>query len=62
VDGEGPPELLRPGEVARLFRVKVKTVVSWANEGKLQTVRTVGGHRRFFADEVRELLEREDPR
>ncbi len=58
-DGRSP-ELLRPVEVARLFRVSAKTVVRWATDGKLRSVRTLGGHRRFFADDVRELLRRED--
>lgn len=56
MDGADPPELLRPAEVADLFRVQVKTVVRWANEGRLRSVRTLGGHRRFYADEVRALL------
>ncbi len=48
--------LLTPGEVAVLFRVDPKTVTRWAQAGKLSTVRTLGGHRRFHEDEVRELL------
>jgi len=48
--------LLTPGEVAVLFRVDPKTVTRWAQAGKLSTVRTLGGHRRFHEDQVRELL------
>ncbi len=48
--------LLTPGEVAVLFRVDPKTVTRWAQAGKLSTVRTLGGHRRFHEDEVRGLL------
>jgi excisionase family DNA binding protein len=48
--------LLTPGEVAALFRVDPKTVTRWAQAGKLTTVRTLGGHRRFIESEVRELL------
>ena len=48
--------LLTPGEVARLFRVDPKTVTRWAMEGKLTCIRTLGGHRRFKADEVYDLL------
>lgn len=33
--------------VADLFHVSAKTVVRWANEGKLPYVATLGGHRRF---------------
>ena len=48
--------LLTPREVATLFRVDPKTVGRWAQAGKLYAVRTLGGHRRFREDEVRELL------
>jgi excisionase family DNA binding protein len=48
--------LLTPGEVAVLFRVDPKTVTRWAQAGKLSTVRTLGGHRRFHEEEVRQLL------
>ena len=48
--------LLTPSEVAGLFRVDPDTVARWANAGKLSTVKTLGGHRRFRASEVRTLL------
>jgi excisionase family DNA binding protein len=48
--------LLAPGEVAALYRVDVKTVTRWARAGKFTTIRTPGGHRRFFADEVEAAL------
>lgn len=48
--------LLTPGEVAALFRVDPKTVTRWAQMGKLRSVRTLGGHRRYLEREVRELL------
>lgn len=51
-----PGALLTPAEVAVLFRVDPKTVTRWANAGKLQAVRTLGGHRRFYEGEVRNLL------
>ena len=49
--------LLTPAEVARLFAVDPKTVSRWAQEGKLTCVRTLGGHRRFKADEVHAFLQ-----
>jgi excisionase family DNA binding protein len=52
-----PEELLTPSEVAKLFRVDPKTVTRWAKSGKLSSIRTLGGHRRYRADEVRSLLE-----
>lgn len=56
-DGDGSPDLLTPGEVADLFGVDPKTVTRWATAGKLDAQRTLGGHRRYHADEVYELLE-----
>lgn len=50
-------ELLTPAEVAKLFRVDPKTVTRWAKSGKLSSIRTLGGHRRYRASEVRSLLE-----
>lgn len=50
--------LLTPGEVAAIFRVNPKTVTRWARSGKLHAIKTLGGHRRFRASEVRESLER----
>ncbi len=48
--------LLTTAEVAGLFRVDPKTVTRWANNGKLTSLRTLGGHRRFLESEVLKLL------
>lgn len=48
--------LLTPSEVAYLFRVDTKTVTRWASTGRLSSIRTLGGHRRFDEREVRALL------
>ena len=48
--------LLTPSEVANLFRVDPKTVTRWAKAGKLSSIRTLGGHRRYREAEVRGLL------
>jgi excisionase family DNA binding protein len=52
--------LLTPGEVAALFRVDPKTVTRWAAAGRISSIRTPGGHRRFRESEVRALLEGDD--
>lgn len=49
--------LLTPAEVAALFRVDPKTVTRWAKAGKLSSIRTLGGHRRYSASEIRRLFE-----
>lgn len=48
--------LLTPAEVAALFRVDPKTVTRWAQQGKISSVRTLGGHRRYRESEVQGLL------
>jgi excisionase family DNA binding protein len=48
--------LLTPAEVASLFRVDPKTVTRWAKAGKLTSIRTLGGHRRYKDSEVKALL------
>lgn len=43
-----PPEaLLKPHEIAEAFRVDPKTVTRWSQAGKLEAIKTLGGHRRF---------------
>ena len=50
--------LLRTREVALLFQVSERAVTDWARKGRIPSVRTPGGHRRYPADQVRELLAR----
>jgi excisionase family DNA binding protein len=52
-----PEKLLTPAEVAATFNVDPKTVTRWAKAGKLSCAWTLGGHRRFYADEVAALLD-----
>ena len=55
--GDNSEKLLTPSEVAALFRVDPKTVTRWAKAGKLSSIRTLGGHRRYRESEIRELIE-----
>jgi len=48
--------LLTPAEVAAAFRVDPKTVTRWAKAGKLSSLPTLGGHRRYLEEEVRARL------
>jgi excisionase family DNA binding protein len=58
IEGEA---LLTPAEVAALFRVDPKTVTRWALAGKLSSIQTLGGHRRYLESEVRALMARTMP-
>jgi excisionase family DNA binding protein len=49
-------KLLKPGEVAALFRVGPKTVTRWAQSGRLPCVHTPGGQVRIPATAVQQLL------
>ena len=51
-------EYLRAGDVARLLHVSPKTVARWATQQKLPYVKTLGGHRRFPADQIQALVRR----
>jgi excisionase family DNA binding protein len=49
------PRYLHPAEVADILHVSPKTVARWAKEGKLPFLKTLGGHRRYPAAEIRQL-------
>ncbi|MFF5325321.1 BldC family transcriptional regulator [Janibacter hoylei] len=49
-------KLLTPGEVAATFRVDPKTVQRWAAAGRISSIRTPGGHRRFRMSDVLALV------
>jgi excisionase family DNA binding protein len=57
VEQQHADALLTPAEVAQLFRVNPKTVTRWARAGKITAIRTLGGHRRFRATEIRRCLD-----
>jgi excisionase family DNA binding protein len=56
-----PDDLLKPGEIAPLFRVGVKTVSRWAKSGKVPSVRTPGGQVRIRRDVIDALLRGQTP-
>jgi excisionase family DNA binding protein len=51
------PRYLHPAEVADILHVSPKTVSRWATEGKLPFLKTLGGHRRYPAAEIRQLAD-----
>jgi len=50
-----PDRLLSRHEVAAIFGVSPHTVYRWAREGRLPVRMTLGGRRRYPADEVERL-------
>lgn len=50
-------QLLTSAEVAELFRVAPKTIWRWAHAGKLPSIRTLGGHRRYRAGDIRRIFD-----
>ncbi len=51
-----PRELLTGAEVAAKFSVHPNTVTRWHKSGKIDAMRTLGGHRRFYADEIEKMI------
>jgi len=51
------PHYLHTAEVADILHVSPKTVSRWAKEGKLPFLKTLGGHRRYPAAEIRQLAD-----
>ena len=56
VPSEVSERLLRTCDVALLFQVSERTVSEWARKGRVPSVRTPGGHRRYPAEQIRQLL------
>jgi excisionase family DNA binding protein len=50
-------KMLRSGEVAVLLQMSRRAVTEWARTGRLPFILTPGGHRRFRARDVRELVD-----
>jgi excisionase family DNA binding protein len=48
--------LLTPSEVGAKLRVAPRTVSRWARKGRLEAIRTPGGHRRFRETDIDALL------
>jgi excisionase family DNA binding protein len=60
-DLQRPPDVrwLSMREASRMLGVHISTLRQWADSGKIPTVRTPGGHRRFAESDVQALLEPE---
>lgn len=51
-------DYLTSGEVARLLHVSPKTISRWAAQGRIPSLVTLGGHRRFRRRDVNEIRRR----
>jgi excisionase family DNA binding protein len=49
--------LLTPAEVSQIFRVDPKTVTRWARSGRISSLKTLGGHRRYPKSEILQVLQ-----
>ncbi|MGI9540357.1 MAG: helix-turn-helix domain-containing protein [Miltoncostaeaceae bacterium] len=53
----GEPRTLTASEAAAVIGVSVATIRGWADQGRLPSHRTVGGHRRFEVEELKRWLQ-----
>ena len=51
------PAWLRTSQAAARLQVSAKTVTRWANQGRLQHRRTLGGHRRYDPELIDALVQ-----
>ncbi|MBB4917220.1 BldC family transcriptional regulator [Streptosporangium saharense] len=54
--GETTDRLLTPGEVAHIFGVDPKTVNRWSLTGKIPSIRTPSGQRRYRQSDINQLI------
>lgn len=57
MDDSDEDKMLTCAAVAKEFGVNPKTVTRWAKAGKLKATRTLGGHRRYKASDIKRLIE-----
>lgn len=50
-------DYIAPAEAARLLKVSPRTITRWAREGRLPSITTLGGHRRFPRATIEALAE-----
>jgi excisionase family DNA binding protein len=51
----GAEEFLTPAQAAAILHVSPQTISRWAKEGRIGAIVTLGGHRRFRAEEIRAI-------
>lgn len=45
---------LRPIEVCKIYNITQKTLIDWSDEGKIECIKTRGGHRRYLLTDIDE--------
>jgi excisionase family DNA binding protein len=58
---DAQPGLMTPAEVAAILHIDAHKIARWSDQGRLRSVRTPGGHRRYFAADVLTLAQRHAP-
>ena len=56
-DSEARERFLLPSEAARQLGVATSTLRRWAEEGKIHSGTTIGGHRRYRESEISRLAQ-----
>jgi excisionase family DNA binding protein len=56
-DADARERFLLPSEAARLLGVATSTLRRWAEEGKIHSGSTIGGHRRYRESEISRLAQ-----
>ena len=46
------PDSFTPNEARKLLGTSTKSLIRWADKGIIRTSRTIGGHRRFWKEDV----------
>jgi excisionase family DNA binding protein len=59
VKSENAAELLTTGKAARLCSVRPDTILKWIKRGRLEAVRTVGGHYRIEPQDIAPLIRKD---
>ena len=49
-------KLISIKEAAKLFGVSIMTIRNWDKAGKLKSQRTLGGHRRYNLEELKNIV------
>lgn len=49
-------ELITPKQAAKMLGITTNSLRNWELAGKIQVVKTMGGHRRYKLEEIKAML------